>query len=153
MTKYWRLPLGGYRETDGDPPNDLCVPMTKAEWLEATGNPKFLLVDGEPEISYDKVPADAVEVTYEEYLAVAAPQGPSGPILTSLVGNGLSHKTDSAARSVTVQIIAPAEGKVDDRPTINGTPVVGYPIVLTFPGELLIETRADTNDVLIIEEV
>lgn len=81
-------------------------------------------------------------------------------VVTSLNGNGKSHTTDALAVKVTVHVLAPQEGNIKGRPTINSAPVAagqGHPYV--FEAErgwnvdpLTIETNAGSNDLVIIEE-
>lgn len=102
----------------------------------------------------------AEELTFAEYgqaqvdLADAL-SAPSPPITTSLVGNGLSHSTNPAARKVTIQVIAPTGGPTRARPTVDGVPIAGGSgnFVYDRPGHpIVVETNAGNNDVVIVEE-
>lgn len=115
--------------------------------------------------STDEVDLATLEPTAEELTLaefeqaqadlVATIPSKSFTVTTSLNGNGASHVTDSRARRVIIQVVAPTGGPIRARPTVNGTPIVGGagPFVYDCPGHTLtIETRAGNNDVVIVEE-
>lgn len=79
---------------------------------------------------------------------------PRSPVITPLVGNGLSHVTDPAATVVRVKVVAPVGGPERARPTVNGMAVCGGAgdYVYQSPGALMVRTNAGNNDLIITEE-
>jgi hypothetical protein len=86
----------------------------------------------------------------------ATPRVPTPPRVTTLRGNGLTHATDGSASRVTISIIAPVGGNVQGRPHLNGDPIAatpgGPPFVFVAPGVMVVETKAGSNDIVIVEE-
>lgn len=94
------------------------------------------------------------------YPATQAEARPA-PIVVALIGNGLTHVTSPLARKVSIYVHAPLEGAERARPTVNGSSIRGAsgaaPYVFEAPAGftvpvLTVETKAGSNDLVIIEE-
>ena len=107
-------------------------------------------------------PGEVEELTEAEWVAAsaalnaAATPAPTPPVVTSLIGNNVTHSTDAAAKKVTVTVVAPVGGNASGRPTIDGKKVSGSSgggnFVFQAPGVMVIATHAGNNDIVIVEE-
>jgi len=99
----------------------------------------------------------AVELDEAAYLAASAAIEAASvkpdPTITDMIGNGLAHVTNAAAKRVVVRVNAPDGGPKRARPTIDGTAVVQGDYTYDRPGKAIeVKTNAGNNDVLVIEE-
>jgi hypothetical protein len=87
---------------------------------------------------------------------IQAATSPSGPTITPLTGDALSHVTSASARKVTIYVISPTGGPTADRPTVDGQPIAGLPggmpYIFESPGSLTIATNDAGNDLVVVEE-
>jgi hypothetical protein len=94
-----------------------------------------------------------VEAHATESVALAAASARPAPIITPLIGNGLSHSTNAAAKKVIVRVNAPDGGPKRARPTIDDQPVTVGDYTYDRPGKAIeVKTNAGNNDVLVSEE-